>query len=88
MSDFEDGKEFGSFVKGKDIISIYFSKFKGKTSLHIRAKYFDENTEEYKPTSKGIALNKEQFNKLLDILTNNKDEINKDISSGAKKYED
>jgi len=61
----------GEIEKGNIVVSI--SEFQGKKYLDIR-KYYEENGE-LKPTKKGIALNREQFEAVFTLLEKNKDKI-------------
>ncbi len=64
----------GEIKNGNIIISI--SEFNGKKFLDIR-KFFRDDNEQLQPTKKGIAMNKEQFEGVLGILNDNKEEIKK-----------
>lgn len=72
----EKNVRIGEVKKGNIIISI--SEFNGQKYLDIR-KYYEEEGE-WKPTKKGIALNKEQYEAVLDILTKEKEKILKEMA--------
>ena len=55
-------------------IRINISEFSGHKYLDIR-KYYEDDAGEIKPTKKGIALNKEQFEKILALLNEKNEEI-------------
>ena len=57
-----------------DSIFVSISDFKGRKYVDIR-KYFVSDNNKWIPTKKGIALGKEQFERLLKALNDNKDEI-------------
>lgn len=67
-----NAKIIGEIKNGNIIISI--SEFNGKKFLDIR-KFFKNDNEELQPTKKGIALNKEQFTGVLELLNDNKENI-------------
>ena len=50
---------------------VCVSTFKGHTLVNIREYYVDKITGEEKPGSKGITLNKEQWDTLLELVQNN-----------------
>ncbi|NPV39655.1 hypothetical protein BREVNS_1701 [Brevinematales bacterium NS] len=72
----EKNVRIGEVKKGNIIISI--SEFNGQKYLDIR-KYYEEEGE-WKPTKKGIALNREQYEAVLDILTTEKEKILKEMA--------
>lgn len=72
----EKNTRIGEVKKGNIIISI--SEFNGQKYLDIR-KYYEEEGE-WKPTKKGIALNREQYEAVLDILTKEKEKILKEMA--------
>jgi len=72
----ENKIQIGEVARGNIIISV--SSFNGQKYLDIR-KYYEEEGE-WKPTKKGIALNKEQYEAVLDILIREKDRILKEMA--------
>lgn len=68
----ENGELIGEVKSGGIHISI--STFNNVKYLDIR-KYFRDDNGEMKPTKKGIALNKAQFQEVLSVLNAKKDEI-------------
>ncbi len=72
----EEGKTIGKVENGNILISII--EFKDKRYLDIR-KYFADDHEELKPTKKGIALNKDQFESVLKILNEKKGDIDSSL---------
>ncbi len=62
----------GEIKNGSKLITI--SEFNGKKFLDIR-KFFKDDQDQLKPTKKGIALNKDQFLEVLEILNSKKSEI-------------
>ena len=55
--------------KGKgEVIRVEVSEYKGKKLLNIRVWYTDAEGQ-LKPTQKGIAINPEHYEKLLDAIT-------------------
>jgi hypothetical protein len=73
----EELKIIGEVKKGGIIISI--SEFNGNKYLDIR-KFFRNEEEKLQPTKKGIALSKEQYKEVLQILADNKEEIDELLS--------
>lgn len=55
---------------GKNIIRIQKITFKGKDYIDIRKFYQDSETEEWKPTSKGIAFKPELKQDIINTLNN------------------
>lgn len=55
-------------------IHVTVSEYNGVKYLDIR-KYYKDEAGELKPTKKGIALNKTQFQETLNILNEKKGEI-------------
>ena len=51
----------------EDII-INDSEFKGKTYIDIRVWYLEESSGEYKPTKKGISIDKDSWNDFVELL--------------------
>ncbi|MFN4216863.1 MAG: transcriptional coactivator p15/PC4 family protein [Brevinematales bacterium] len=72
----EKNVQIGEVKKGNIIISIL--DFNGQKYLDIR-KYYEKEGE-WQPTKKGIALNKEQYEAVLDILTKEKERILKEMA--------
>jgi len=58
MADFSwDSEEIiGEFEKGKDTVLVHKNTLKGKEYISIRLYYTDKDTNELKPTKKGITL--------------------------------
>lgn len=52
----------------------YIAEYKGKKYLHIREWYEDKNDGTFKPSPKGITLNPEEIQILIDALTEIRDE--------------
>jgi hypothetical protein len=78
MSD--ESKEIGNIgieadgtSSAKEPIIIKLSSFRSAKFVDIR-KYYSENGE-WKPTKKGITLNKSQMDSLFKIFNDNKNEI-------------
>lgn len=57
-------------------IIVQLSEFQNRRLLDIRRFFLDQKDGEYKPTRKGIALNRDNFSELLRILGDNINEIN------------
>lgn len=53
---------------GGEIIRVEISEFKGQNYLNIRVWYMDKNTEEYRPTQKGISIRPELYKQLREAL--------------------
>lgn len=62
-----DTKPFHAVPLGRDICVSSISSYKGKKSLDIRRYYEDEN-EEWRPTSKGIRLPAESVAEIVGVL--------------------
>jgi hypothetical protein len=58
-------------------IVISLTEYKGSPLIDIRKYYFDKKKNEIKPSKKGIALQKNNFNLLVDSLINSSPEIKK-----------
>jgi hypothetical protein len=58
-------------------IVISFKEYKGSLLIDIRKYYFDKKSKEIKPSKKGIALQKNNFNLLMQTLIDSSTEINK-----------
>lgn len=58
-------------------IVISLREYKGSPLIDIRKYYFDKKSEEIKPSKKGIALQKNNFNLLAQTLTDSSPEIKK-----------
>lgn len=56
----------GQNASGKRIIQI--SKFKGKVRIDLREYYNDDNGE-WKPTKKGVSLDKAQWEKIQSLMS-------------------
>lgn len=50
-------------------IQFRVNEFKGNNYIDIRTYYFDENSEEFKPTRKGISIPVELYEELKEALT-------------------
>ena len=59
----------------REPVKISLSSYKNARYLDIR-KYYEKNGE-WLPTTKGITINSELFEKFTEIIVNNKDEIKK-----------
>jgi hypothetical protein len=70
------------FPTVREPIKISLSSFKNAKYLDIR-KYFDKNGE-WLPTSKGITISGKAFSEFLDVLIQNKEEIEKWVSDEKK----
>lgn len=64
--------------KIREPIFVKLSSYRNAKFIDIR-KYYEDN-EEWKPTKKGVTLNKEQLDELLKILNDNVNDINKWLS--------
>jgi len=49
-------------------IQFRVNEFKGSNYIDIRTYYFDENSEEFKPTRKGISIPVELYEELKEAL--------------------
>lgn len=58
-------------------IVISLSEYKGSPLIDIRKYYFDKKSEEIKPSKKGIALQRNNFNLLVQTLIDSLPEIKK-----------
>jgi hypothetical protein len=58
-------------------IVISLTEYKGSPMIDIRKYYLDKKTNEVKPSKKGIALQKNNYNLLVDSLINSSPEIKK-----------
>jgi len=56
---------------------VQLNNFHGRKLLDIRRFFLDKNSNEYKPTKKGIALNRDNFFEVIGILADRIDDINK-----------
>lgn len=65
-------KQIGEVKNGNILVTI--SEFNNVKYLNIR-KYYKDEGGELKPTKKGIVLNKTQFQEVLTILNEKKQEI-------------
>ena len=65
-------KQIGEVKNGN--IQITISEFNNVKYLNIR-KYYKDEGGELKPTKKGIVLNKNQFQEVLTILNEKKEDI-------------
>jgi hypothetical protein len=63
MAEFWDSEEFvGKFVKNsREEVHIKKVEKKGKKYVDIRVFWFDGNSDEFKPSQKGIAIPYENF---------------------------
>lgn len=68
----ENGILIGEVKNGSIRVSVI--EFSGKRYLDVR-KYFADDAGEMKPTKKGIALNRAQFEEVLSMLAEKKGEI-------------
>lgn len=59
-------------------IRVMIRSYNQRRFLDIR-KFYHDNEGQLKPTRKGIALNKEQFEVLLQLLNQKKDKIIQDL---------
>ena len=53
---------------GSGIIRVTKSEFKGNTYIDIRKYYLDKDTDEYKPTKKGISIPENLVEEVLKSL--------------------
>lgn len=70
----EDTRPFHAHPLGRDLCVSSISTYKGKKSLDVRRYYEDEN-EEWRPTSKGIRIPAESVGEILLPLLEWSDEI-------------
>ncbi len=61
-------------TSGKNVIRVQKSEYKGYEFLDVRKFYKDEETEEYKPTKKGIAIPLDVADEVADAIK----EVNKE----------
>ena len=73
----EDSKKQVVIGNKKYPIVISLSEYKGSPLIDIRKYYFDRKSEEIKPSKKGIALQKNNFNLLAQTLIDSSPEIKK-----------
>lgn len=78
MSDFAWDSEqlIGEFEKGKDTVLVHKNKLKGKEYISIRLHYTDKDSNELKPTKKGITL---PTDVMKDVLYGISSEIDMDL---------
>lgn len=72
----EEGFQLSIGSKARPII-VTLSTFQGSPLIDIRRYYVDKKTKELKPTRKGIAFRKENYDALMGALIENKNEIGK-----------
>ena len=58
-------------------VVVSLKEYKGSPLIDIRKYYFDKKTEEIKPTKKGIALQKNNYNLLIQSLIDSSPEVSK-----------
>ncbi len=58
-----------------EIIRVEISEFKGQQYLNIRVWYMDKNTEEYRPTQKGVTIRPDLFASLKEAILKAEPEI-------------
>ena len=62
-------KQLAEFPKNSfEKIIISESNWKDKIYIDIRVWYLDESTGEYKPTKKGVSIQKDEFEDFLEFL--------------------
>lgn len=90
MADKSD-KFFASYGKSNNAeIRLQRNTFKGRTYLDIREFYLaDEDTEEFRPTKKGITVpwNKDALNAFLEAIDKVRDEVTKEFYPTEAKAE-
>lgn len=72
-------EEVENFTNDDDILQVRLVKFNGKPNLDIR-KYYNATQnpladKEMKPSNKGIALGPEAFERIMEIITENDEQI-------------
>lgn len=60
---------------GGEIIRVEISEYRGQQYLNIRIWYMDKNTEEYRPTQKGVSIRPELYSSLKEAILKAGDEI-------------
>ena len=69
---------------GGEVIRVELSEFKGKTYLNIRIWYMDKNTNELRPSQKGVTIKPELYSQLKDALLSAEPEIQKLLSANPE----
>lgn len=69
-----EGTVIHVFSLGRDIGCISVSAFREKKALDIRRFYLDDE-EQWRPTSKGIRIPAEVATKFMDALTEQRDDV-------------
>jgi len=59
----------------KNPIFIQLKEYQGKRLFDIRRFFLESNSGEYKPTQKGISLNKDNFLHVIQAIEENKDQV-------------
>ena len=73
----ENSSNILSIGDEKNPLNISLSKFKGARFIDLRRYYLDKKTGEVKPTTKGIALKEEEFEKVMEVLSENESSLKK-----------
>lgn len=50
-----------------EVIRISTEEFKGRTYIDVRI-YFEDNEGEWKPTKKGVTINPDKLEQVIDLL--------------------
>lgn len=53
---------------GGEIIRVEVSEYKGQKYLNLRIWYMDKNSNDYRPTQKGIAVRPDLYNQIKDAV--------------------
>jgi len=71
-----EGRELAVMEKsGGHLIRVTENTFEGRDLVDVRVYYSDENGA-LKPTRKGIAIRREQFGDLVDLLMEAREKLN------------
>ena len=60
----------------KEKIIVSTNEYQGHKFVDLRVHYEDENTGEYKPTKKGIALSSKVIDEIVELLQTGKGALN------------
>jgi hypothetical protein len=71
----KDASTVGVVGSSRSPIKVTLSEYQGIRTIDIRKHYFDKESHELKPTTKGIAIALGNYQELQKLLSDNSDEI-------------
>ena len=67
---------------GGEIIRVEVSEFRGQKYLNLRVWYTDKETNDFKPTQKGVAIRPDLYNELKAAVLDAEAEIQEILADG------